>query len=58
MAARHCQWHCVNVSVSLARLYKNVISSDFFIFFKIELLFNSDASGKNDTLTNVFQIFS
>jgi hypothetical protein len=33
MAARHCQYHCVNTSVSLTRLDKDVIGSSVFQFF-------------------------
>jgi hypothetical protein len=33
MAARHCQWRCVNTSIPLIRLCKNITESDIFQFF-------------------------
>jgi hypothetical protein len=33
MAARHYQWRCVNASVPLTRLCKNIIQSGVFQFF-------------------------
>jgi hypothetical protein len=62
MAARHCQWRCVNASVSLARMCKDATGSGVFqkFFYNLELhalLTGSDASGKNTTRPGVFQFF-
>jgi hypothetical protein len=61
MVARHYQRHCVNTSVSLARLCKDATENDVFqIFFlkkNLELLLGPDASGKNATFIDVFNFF-